>query len=172
MPFQKALENWDKIRPNTYAGYSQNPIVNLVNSETKKKPHNIQINNNKKEPTVRPNVKYSDKQNFRRYKTKVEPKLHSKILINEEDDIVSKIKEAFGIKKPNTNYQEVETAPGGSMITNISEEPTLNFERMTNDKVDRLNISELKRLLSGMNKYHREGDIDKFNKLLLYTKHH
>ena len=104
--FEKALDDW--IRPNTFAGYSPSQNVNLVNLKEKKKPHNIQINNNRKEPTVKANIKYSDKHNFRRYKTKTEPKLHSKILINEEDDIISKIREAFGEKKPNTNYTEVQ----------------------------------------------------------------
>ena len=89
--------------------------INNHDSATKKIPHNIQINNNKKEPTLRANVKYSAKQNFRRYKTKIEPKLHSQILINKEEDILDKIKQAFGVKKPNTNYQQVETAPSGSL---------------------------------------------------------
>ena len=124
--FEKALDDW--IRPNTFAGYSQSQNVNLVNLKEKKKPHNIQIDNNRREPTVKANIKYSEKQNFRKYKTKTEPKLHSKILINEEDDIIGKIREAFGLegKKPNTNYAEVETAPAGSMITNVEEQPVLS----------------------------------------------
>ena len=87
--------------------------IGIVNLEQKKKPHNIQIKNNKKEPKITPNVKYTDKQRFRKYKTRTEPNLHSKIEINEEDDIVNKIKEAFGIKseKQNTNYSEEITAP-------------------------------------------------------------
>ena len=119
--FEKALDDW--IRPNTFAGFSPSQNVNLVNLKEKKKPHNIQINNNRKEPKVKANIKYSEKQNYRRYKTKTEPKLHSKILIDEGDDIINKIREAFGEKKPNTNYAQVETAPAGSMITNVEEEP-------------------------------------------------
>lgn len=128
MPFELALENWNKIRPSTFAGYSQAPNINLINSAEKKKPHNIQIDNNRREPTVKANIKYSEKHNFRRYKTKIEPSLHSKILINEEEDIIGKIREAFGLggQKPNTNYSEVETAPAGSMITNVEEEPVIS----------------------------------------------
>jgi len=122
--FEKALDDW--IRPNTFAGYSPSQNVNLVNLKEKKKPHNIQIDNNRREPTVKANIKYSEKQNFRRYKTKTEPKLHSKILINEDDEIIDKIREAFGEKKPNTNYAEVETAPAGSMITNVEEQPVVS----------------------------------------------
>lgn len=87
--------------------------VAILNSEQKKKPHNITINNNMKEPKVKPNIKYTEKQRYRRYKTKVEPNLHNKIEVNEEDDIVNKIKEAFGIQseKKNTNYSEEITAP-------------------------------------------------------------
>ena len=125
MPFQQALENWGKIRPNTFAGYSQAPNINLINSAEKKKPHNIQINNNRKEPKVKANLKYSAAHNFRRYKSKIEPSLHSKIMINEEDDIIGKIREAFGLggKKTNTNYADVETAPADSMIMNVEEPP-------------------------------------------------
>ena len=95
-----------------------NPIpvgnIGIVNLEQKKKPHNITIkNHNPKEPKINPNIKYTEKQRFRRYKTRTEPNLHSKIEINEEDDIVNKIKEAFGIKagKKNTNYSEEITTP-------------------------------------------------------------
>ncbi len=58
-------------------------------------------------------MKYSDKQRYRRYKTKTEPNLLSKIQVNEEDDIINKIKEAFGIQpdSQNSNYSKAETAP-------------------------------------------------------------
>jgi len=128
MPFEQALENWGKIRPNTFSGYSQAPSINLINPAEKMKPHNIQINNNRKEPKVTANTKYSEKHNFRRYKSKIEPSLHSKILINEGDDMIGKIREAFGLggKKPNTNYADVQTAPAGSMITNVEQEPVIS----------------------------------------------
>ena len=56
-------------------------------------------------------MKYSEKQKYRRYKTKTEPKLHNKIMIDEEDDIVNTIKKAFGIEdKKKTNYSSPETS--------------------------------------------------------------
>jgi hypothetical protein len=110
-----ALQPISKPKAFTTTETNTLPVSNIgiVNLEQKKKPHNIQIKNNKKEPKITPNVKYTDKQRFRKYKTKTEPNLHSKIEINEEDDIVNKIKEAFGIKseKQNTNYSEEITAP-------------------------------------------------------------
>jgi hypothetical protein len=73
--------------------------VAVINKEAKKKPYDIKIkNNNPNEPKVKVNMKYSDKQRYRRYKTKTEPKLNSKIMIDEEDDIVNTIKKAFGIE--------------------------------------------------------------------------
>ena len=104
-------------KPKTFSTTETNtlPVSNLgiVNLEQKKKPHNITIKNNGKEPKIIPNVKYTEKQRYRRYKTKVEPNLHNQIEVNEEDDIVNKIREAFGIKgeKNNTNYSEEITAP-------------------------------------------------------------
>ena len=84
-----------------------------INLEQKKKPHNIQINNKAKQPKVTPNVKYTEKQRFRRYKTRTEPNLFNKIQVNEEDDIVEKIRAALdpAYKKPNTNYSDAITAP-------------------------------------------------------------
>ena len=43
-----------------------------------------------------------------RYKTKTEPKLFSKITIDEEDDLVAKIRKEFGITADNkkTNYSD------------------------------------------------------------------
>lgn len=95
-------------------GTNTNPFsqIGLINTETKKKPHNITIkNNNTNEPKMNINMKYTDKQKYRRYKTKTEPKLHDKIMIDEEDDIVNTIKKAFGIEnKKNTNFTNVETS--------------------------------------------------------------
>ena len=88
----------------------RNPIV--LNQEQKKKPHNVQIkNNNPKEPKIKQNIKYSAKQSYSRYKTITEPNLHSKIMVDDGDDMVNKIQEAFGIKpKSNSNFTNVETA--------------------------------------------------------------
>jgi hypothetical protein len=56
-------------------------------------------------------MKYTEKQKYRRYKTKIEPKLLSKIMIDEEDDIINTIKKAFDIKPENKqNYSQVETS--------------------------------------------------------------
>ena len=84
----------------------KNPIV--INANEKKKPHNVQIKNfNPKEPKVEQSLKYSAKQSYCRYKSIIEPNLHSKIMIDDGDDIVSKIQQAFGIKpKKETNYTE------------------------------------------------------------------
>ena len=91
-----------------------NPLsqIALINKETKKKPYDVKIKNfNPNEPKIEVNMKYSDKQRYRRYKTKTEPKLNSKIMIDEEDDIVKTIKKAFGIQdKTKKNYSEVETS--------------------------------------------------------------
>ena len=96
------------------AGTNTNPFnpVNLINTETKKKPYDIRIKNyNPNEPKIEVNMKYSDKQRYRRYKTKTEPKLFSKIMIDEEDDIVNTIKKAFGIEpEKKRNFTTVETS--------------------------------------------------------------
>ena len=86
--------------------------ISIVNLEQKKKPFNVNIRNyNPNEPKAIPNMKYSDMQRYRRYKTKTEPNLLSKIKLNEEDDIVNKIKEAFGIKPDTKDNEIIETAP-------------------------------------------------------------
>jgi gamma-glutamylcyclotransferase (GGCT)/AIG2-like uncharacterized protein YtfP len=107
------LDNID-TRLKTTTGTNTNPFsqVGIINKETKKKPYDVKIkNNNPNEPKVNINMKYSDKQKYRRYKTKTEPKLFSKIMIDEEDDIVNTIKKAFGMEnKKNTNMTNVETS--------------------------------------------------------------
>jgi hypothetical protein len=92
-----------------------NPVgnVGIVILEQKKKPHNVTIkNHNPSEPKTKPNTKYSAKQSYRRYKTRTEPNLFNKIQVNEDDDIVSKIQEALGIKPEGkkSNFSEVETS--------------------------------------------------------------
>jgi hypothetical protein len=115
-----------------------NPAYNIgiINPEQKKKPHNVTIkNHNPREPKINANTKYSAKQSYRRYKTKTEPNLFNKIQVNEDDDIVSKIREAFGIApdKPNTNYSEVETAP--SPYNKGVEEPPAIEPKMRNSDI-------------------------------------
>ena len=97
------LDNVD-TRLKTTTGTNTNPFsqVGIINKETKKKPYDVKIkNNNPNEPKVNINMKYSNKQKYRRYKTKIEPKLNDKIMIDEEDDIVNTIKKhlASMIKK-------------------------------------------------------------------------
>ena len=90
-----------------------NPFSNvaIINPKEKKKPHNINIKNNKKEPKIKVNITKTDKQKYRIYKTVVEPNLFNKILINETDDVVAKIQKAFGLAEPaNTNYSKVQVA--------------------------------------------------------------
>ena len=92
-----------------------NNNISIINAgKLKKSPHNITIKNfNPNEPkTHKPKNLYSEKQNYRRYKTKTEPKLYSKIMIDEEDDLIAKIRKEFGITAENkkTNYSEVNTS--------------------------------------------------------------
>ena len=83
------------------AGTNTNPFsqIGIINKEKKKIPHNITIkNNNPNEPKIQINMKYSDKQKYRRYKTKTEPKLFNNIMVDEEDDIVNTIKKHLVLK--------------------------------------------------------------------------
>ena len=111
------------------ASTNTNPLsqIALINKETKKKPYDVKIKNyNPNEPKIQANMKYSDKQKFRRYKTKTEPKLFSKIMIDEEDDIVKTIKKAFGIEdKKKLNYSEVETSGTPYYETPIQQAPEI-----------------------------------------------
>ena len=96
------------------ASTNTNPLsqIAFINKDKEKKPYDVKIKNyNPDEPKISVNMKYSDKQRFRKYKTKTEPKLFSKIMIDEEDDIVKTIKKAFGIEdKKKLNYTDVETS--------------------------------------------------------------
>ena len=127
------LKEAPKPKTANTTGTNTLPVSNIgiVNLEQKKKPHNINIqNHNPHEPKINPNAKYSVKQSYRRYKTKKEPNLLNKIQVNEDDDIVKKIKEAFGLKpdKPNTNYSEEITAP--SAYNNGVDEPPIIETKM------------------------------------------
>ena len=102
----------DNIDTKITTGTNTDPMrqIGIFNKETKKKPYDVKLTNNN-QPKVNVNMKYSDKQRFRRYKTKTEPQLFSKIMIDEEDDIVKTIKKAIGIEnKKNTNMTNVETS--------------------------------------------------------------
>ena len=109
------IEGEDDLRPRFNTADTQtnitgsgNPVI-VVNQDKKKKPYDVKFGKN--EPKIKPNMKYSSKQSYRRYKSKTEPNLNSNIMVNEEDDIVKQIKKAFGITPENTNYSSVESAP-------------------------------------------------------------
>ena len=94
----------DKKTIDANTNTNPNNNISIINAgKLKKKPHNITIKNfNPNEPKTRQSqILYSDKQNYRRYKTKTEPKLYSKIMIDEEDDLVAKIRKEFGITADN-----------------------------------------------------------------------
>jgi hypothetical protein len=130
--------------------FKTNPVgnVGIVNLEQKKKPHNVNIrNHNPSEPKTQPNTKYSAKQNFRRYKTRTEPNLFSKIQVNEDDDIVSKIQEALGIKPEGkkSNFSEVETSsvPFYKGVDDLPVEQHIADRREPTARRERKVISEL-----------------------------
>ena len=102
----------DITTANAFTSTDPQKMINVINTEKKKKPHNITIKNyNPNEPKVYPNMKYTEKQKYCKYKTKTEPKLYSQIMIDEEDDIINTIKKAFGIEKENKrNISNVETS--------------------------------------------------------------
>jgi hypothetical protein len=105
----------DKKTIDANTNTNPNNNISIINAgKLKKKPHNITIKNfNPNEPKTRQSqILYSDKQNYRRYKTKTEPKLYNKITIDEEDDLVAKIRKEFGITADNkkTNYSDANTS--------------------------------------------------------------
>ena len=127
------------LKPKSFTSTETNTLpvsnIGIVNLEQKKKPHNVNIkNHNPREPKIKPNIKFTGKQSFRRYKTKTEPNLHSKIEINEDDDIVNKIKEAFGINpdKKNSNFTDVITAPTAS-IKDVEQPPEVETKFYESD---------------------------------------
>jgi len=143
------LQEAPKPKTTNTTGTNTLPVSNIgiVNLEQKKKPYDVKIkNHNPQEPKINPNIKYSAKQSYRRYKTKKEPNLLNKIQVNEDDDIVNKIKEAFGIKpenadgytigNPNTNYSEHITAPS-AYNNGIDEPPIIETKMYSSDKIVR-----------------------------------
>ena len=145
--------------------------LNISNLKDKKKPYDIKINNKSKQPLVKPNTKYSSKHNYRRYKTNTEPKLLSKILVNEDDDMINKIRQSFGLKTDDkkTNYAEVETGGAGSITTNVEEPPTLATVFGSSEpklrslnhiysKINQFTEKEIREILDGTDKYKTEED--------------
>ena len=127
--------------------------INIINTgQIKKKPHNITIKNfDPNEPKVYPNMKYTEKQKYRRYKTKTEPKLYSKIMIDEEDDIITTIKKAFGIENKNKqNFSNVETSGADYVkdpeLTGVEQTKPPNYiNQLAEDNSDYIDFDEFER---------------------------
>lgn len=94
--------------------------------ETKKQPFDITIDNNMKEPKLSKNVRYSDKQNYRRYKSLTEPKLLGRIMVDANDSetlqMQAKIQEILGIA-PKKEPERIITAPSGYVAPTGASEP-------------------------------------------------
>ncbi len=116
-------------------------------------------------------MKYSDTQNFRRYKTKTEPKLFSKIMVDDEEELISKIRKEFGIKDTTKkNYSEVETSgipyyeapnPKDPEIVNqqqprmrerpVRQQPQIRQQSMVNfDELTDMTRNEIEDILGGI----------------------
>lgn len=104
---------------------TNNNNIALINTKKKKKQHNITIKNfNPAEPTIKEGkVLYSDKQKYRKYKTQIEPQLHSKIMIDEEDDLVAKIRKEFGINVKDEKEKERNPETSGAVYTQEPDNP-------------------------------------------------
>ena len=104
--------------------------------EDKKKPYNVLINNNKKQRSINPNIKLTDEHKMRIFKTKIEPKLLQKLTVNEDGDIVSQIKKAFGLDKKDENPNEINTNTGlfdviNTNIPNAGDEVQAKINNLT-----------------------------------------
>ncbi len=87
-----------------------NPLseIALINTDKlKKKPYDARIKSyNLNEPKIQANMKYSDKHKFRKYKAKTGPKLFSKIMVDDQEELISKIRKEFGIKDTTKKIKE------------------------------------------------------------------
>ena len=128
------------------------PIINVKGGDPKKKPYDVKFS--KYNPKINPNIKYSSKQAYRQYKSKVEPNLHKKIMIEEEDDLVKKIKKAFGIKPENTNFTDVESAPFESTYAKFPENKLFNE---TVPSISEMEIDDDELLLYAVSEYNLSG---------------
>ena len=120
--------------------------IGIINTDKKKqKPHNITFKNfNPNEPKTRKSqILYSDKQNYRRYKTKTEPQLFSKIMVDDEEDLIAKIRKEFGIEdKTRKNYTEVETSG-----TPYYEEPKPVLAKFDDNELTDISRNEIEDIL-------------------------
>jgi hypothetical protein len=97
------------------------------------------------------NFKYSAKQNFRKYKTYQEPNISQKRKIKEDQILIQKITEAFGIKPENTNYTNVSTFS----IANPIKEELIQQITITCNGVQLCNINDYNLLYNTL--YDLEG---------------
>jgi len=120
-------------------------LRNLFSGNPKRKPIDVKINNDiRKEPKISllKNAKFSEEQRFRRYKTKVEPRLKEKITMNEDDDIATRLKEIFGMKVPDTKPtdkkedKEVPITINNETTDELPERPTNRFFETYSDWMD------------------------------------
>ena len=120
--------------------------IGIINTDKKKqKPHNITFKNfNPNEPKTRKSkILYSDKQNYRRYKTKTEPQLFSKIMVDDEEDLIAQIRKEFGIEdKTRKNYSEVETSG-----TPYYEEPKPVLAKFDDNELTDISRNEIEDIL-------------------------
>ena len=130
MPFRQVLEKMDKM-----------PFgLNIISPEEKKKPYDIHIDNRKVGKNNRPtsSAKYSQKHNYRRYLSKNEAKQKASIEVNQEPDIINKIKAAFGLKQQedNKNFQLVNTNPAPPSMANITtQQPESYSDNISNPPI-------------------------------------
>ena len=82
----------------------------LNTKQNKQTPYDIKIKNSIKEPKIKEDMRYTPKQKYRKYKTKIEPNLLNNINIDEEDDIVAKIKDEFDSKNKQKQMELIKTS--------------------------------------------------------------
>lgn len=81
----------------------------LNTKQNKQTPYDIKIKNRIQEPKLVEDMRFTPKQKYRKYKTKIEPNLLNKIMIDEEDDIVAKLKEEFENRNIYTTKQNAKS---------------------------------------------------------------
>ena len=108
-------------------------LRDLFSGNPKRKPIDVKINNDvRKEPKISllKDAKYSEEQRFRRYKTKIEPRLKEKITMNEDDNIATRLKEIFGIKvdtKPIDKKEDTQITINDETTDELPERPKRPF---------------------------------------------
>jgi len=129
-----------------------NQIALINTDKSKKKPYDVKIKNyNPNEPKIKANMKYSDKHRFRKYKTKTEPKLYSKIMVDDEEELISKIRKEFGIKDTTRkNYSEVETSGTPYYKAPNPQLPEIQSMVKFDDELSDMTRNEIQDILGGI----------------------